>query len=382
MRALLAAMTIVVAAVADCNIQSVAVGPQGGEAAQGMAAHSTAILNLQGGEAAQGSMAAQATAILNLARVTSDGRYCISFSPFPAGYSPPAYGGEAPPPSLVAELLDRVLAAGRVKCVFTYGATVGNEHVPAAAAARGLPVIQGIYVGPDAGVNAREVASALALAAAYPRTVLGLVCGHEVRLRWDAGLAAVRVPECLAAVRAGGARVPVGHAATWPEACDEDYSGGAQCGRRWAPIATSLDFLLVHSYAFFENRVSMPARFPCLPPGAAAAHHVDRLRAVAAVFAPLPVMLGEFGWPGPPTPLRDPLGDAKCAALGDSVASRDAQYFVAVDTLRACRDAGEYACIPFTAVREPWKERVEGALGPWLGFCDPQPPYACDLPAL
>lgn len=123
-----------------------------------------------------------------------------------------------------------------------------------------------------------------------------------------------------------------------------------------------------------------PGRFPCIQPGGAAFHHIDRLRTVQSVYGSKPMILSEFGWPGPDFPVRDPAADPKCGDQGGSVATRDAKYFVAVSTLQGCRDSGNLPCIPFESYNEPWKEKTEGLFGSTLGFCSPDYAYGCELP--
>lgn len=39
-----------------------------------------------------------------------------------------------------------------------------------------------------------------------------------------------------------------------------------------------------------------------------------------------------------------------------------------------------HSCVLFTAYREPWKQLIEGYVGPYLGFCNDQPPHDCAFP--
>jgi exo-beta-1,3-glucanase (GH17 family) len=330
-------------------------------------------------------------AVADLVRVGPDGRYCMSFSPFPRGFRPAGVFGTGdgsqgqgePPFEIVAAVMDQVLASRQVKCVTAFSAQGVGGHIVRAASARGpLPVLLQLFIDLDQDNNRREVDAAISLLAQFPDTIVALICGYEVRLRWDAGLATDRIQACFRALQSNPRvppTLPIGTMATWPELCDEAYAAVDLCERQWRGGTDGASLLLVSTYAFFENR--NPARFPCLPPSAAGEHHVGRLKAVSRVYPQLPVILAEIGWPGPPEPTRDGLADFKCFPFGGSIGSVDAQYQVATDTLRRCRDE-HLPCILFEALKEPWKVVAEGFFGPFFGFCDADPPWTCNLPVV
>jgi hypothetical protein len=86
--------------------------------------------------------AADIAAVVELTSVTNTS-YCVDFSPYVENYAP---GVLEPPASLVGQLLDVLIATGKVKCIQVYGTLGGPGLVAGLAAARGLPVLQIIYL--------------------------------------------------------------------------------------------------------------------------------------------------------------------------------------------------------------------------------------------
>lgn len=93
--------------------------------------------------------------VLNTTRVGPDGRYCVNFTPYVTGFAPG--GGPEPSRELLAFLLDGVLAGGRVKCIFTYGTVQAYGEVPALAQARGIRVVQNIWLEGTPAQNTAQV---------------------------------------------------------------------------------------------------------------------------------------------------------------------------------------------------------------------------------
>lgn len=93
--------------------------------------------------------------VLNTTRVEQNGRYCVNFTPYVSGFSPG--GGPEPSRELVASLLDGVVAGGQVKCLFTYGTQQAYGEVPALAQARGIKVVQNIWLEGTPAQNTAQV---------------------------------------------------------------------------------------------------------------------------------------------------------------------------------------------------------------------------------
>lgn len=307
-----------------------------------------------------------------LRRVTSvtDDSYCIDFSPFVRGYIP---GVISPPESVIAQAMDSLVATRRVRCIFVYGADI--PAIPRLARERGIYVIQNAWIDANTAANNIQISQAIALARQYPQTIIGLVCGTEVRLRNFAGVANREVLNCVNQMRAAGVVQPIGHHATWPEWCDEEFPGQRypnNC-RRWEPVASAVDIIYVSAYAWWENQVGI--RFPCIGTEQAPGFHVDRLNEIIARYSPKLAILAEFGHPGTPVTYVDP--DSRAGPC--NIASVPNQRFIGAETLRLLRDQGHQGLL-FSAFDEPWKVASEGYIGEFWGFCAPDPPYACTLP--
>ncbi len=65
----------------------------------------------------------------------------------------------------------------------TYSTGQGLAAVPELAAKHGLKVLQGVWLSRNRTDNAKEIATAIELAKAYPDTIRGFVVGNEVLLR-------------------------------------------------------------------------------------------------------------------------------------------------------------------------------------------------------
>lgn len=144
--------------------------------------------------------------------------FCVDLSPFVSGYRPAQGSPEITPPEyVVARVLDSLIATGRVRCVLTYGARGAPESVPRLAAARGLKVIQGLWLTNDPALNQQEIWAAEFLARNFPDTIVSVICGSELRFRYSKAVAEPIVANCVRQLRAAGITQPIGYQGTWPE---------------------------------------------------------------------------------------------------------------------------------------------------------------------
>lgn len=82
-----------------------------------------------------------------------------------------------------------------------------------------------VFVDAPPFPNQDQIDSGIALATTFPDSVVGMICGSEVRLRNDAAVAESVITDCVTQLRAAGISQPIGHSATWPEWCNEDFPG-------------------------------------------------------------------------------------------------------------------------------------------------------------
>jgi len=82
-----------------------------------------------------------------------------------------------------------------------YGTLNAPGQVAKLAAARGLKVLQVIYLDPEPFPVADSIEAGKKLALDYPDTIKGLVCGNEVRRRNTKAVAEMLVTDCLTQLR-------------------------------------------------------------------------------------------------------------------------------------------------------------------------------------
>lgn len=189
--------------------------------------------------AAAALAAAAQTSAAELMTLTQPGneQYCVTFSPYSTGYMP--YENE-PPEAVIAAQLDEVVRSQHVTCIMVSAGVRAlrcasssqaagrrsnsptrphafNTHAPQVygtlnapglvaklAAARGLKVVQVIYLDPEPFPVADSIEAGKQLALEYPDTIKGLVCGNEVRRRNTKAIAEMLVTDCLTQLRGEG----------------------------------------------------------------------------------------------------------------------------------------------------------------------------------
>lgn len=255
---------------------------------------------------------------------------CVSYAPF-------RRAGETPfDPTLrisVAAIEDDLRRLATVTgCIRTYGTGHGLDTVPAVARKLGLKVLLGAWIGRDPAANARELERALALARDYRDTVQLLIVGNEVLLRQE--MEAVALAGLLAEARRASP-VPVTYADVW-----------AFWLRHREILLPHVDRVAVHILPYWEDE----------PMGSADAvdYVLRKAGEMRAAFAPLPVFVAETGWPavgrqrGPALP-----GRLEQAQLVRGLLAEEGFEFNLIE-----------------GFDQPWKRRLEGAMGGGWGLFD------------
>lgn len=198
---------------------------------------------------------------------------CLSYAPFRRAGSSPNDPGLIIPAQAIERDLARLATVSR--CVRIYGMANGLDQVPAIARRLGLRVWLGAWIGSDARLNRTELERALALAAENADIVDRLVVGSETLLRGELP------PAVLARLLAEARRrspVPVAYADVW-----EFWL------RHRDLLQPQVDEALIHILPYWEDR---PVAI-----GEAVDHVLDTYARMQASLAPLPVVIGETGWP-------------------------------------------------------------------------------------
>ncbi|MBN9427270.1 MAG: hypothetical protein J0H09_12265 [Burkholderiales bacterium] len=257
---------------------------------------------------------------------------CVSYAPF-------RLPGESPFDATFRVARERIvddlrLLAPRTRCVRTYSIDQGLDQVPGAARELGMQVLLGVWIGRDRDKNRVELERALSLANAHADVVRGLIIGNEVMLRRE-----LPERELLALLQQAQAAtaVPVTYADVW------------EFWLRHPQLAAAVDFLTIHILPYWEDE----------PVGVAAAveHVRDVYRTMQQHFAGRTILIGETGWPR--------AGRARQQAQPGRVEqARFVRSFVA---------AAQTEGLPYNLIEafdQPWKRRLEGAMGGYWGLLD------------
>ncbi|HOX88894.1 MAG TPA: hypothetical protein PLN55_04745 [Burkholderiaceae bacterium] len=301
----------------------------------GVARRGAALFLLAALVAALAAWAWQLARPLPLPEVAAARLPCVSYAPFRReGHTPFDPALVVPPEQIEADL--RALATV-THCVRTYGLDHGIDAVPEIARKLGLRVVLGAWIGRDALANRAQLERALQLARTHGDVIDLLVVGNEVLLRRE------QTPEAMAELlreARAASPVPVAYADVW-----EFWL------RHAAVLKPHVDVVAAHILPYWEDH----------PVGAVAA--VDHVHQIAGelrvAFAPLPVFVGETGWP------------AAGRQRGPAVAGTQEQSRF-VRELLARQASAPLAFNLIEAYDQPWKRRLEGAMGGHWGMFDAQ----------
>jgi exo-beta-1,3-glucanase (GH17 family) len=287
---------------------------------------------------------------------------CVAFSPY-VGDLTPDYG--APPSkALIDTLLDKIIKETSFRCIMTYGVMNGLEYTFAAAEARKLKVIAIIWLDKDVEVNNRSISSGIEAAKAYPKTIVKISCGSEVRTRHGNGFDG-EIVKCLDGLHNADVKQPVTTIDTWWEWCDRS----SPC--RPTGFEAKVDWIGINVFPWWENKHA--GVHSCVPADKAADFHIARLEEVRRTYPGKDVVLTEFGWPNGPegSTERNTRTGQQCG-----VASPKNQVNVIKETLKKLTEK-RWSGTVFEAFSENWKPGDEGAAGAYWGICEGKPPYKC-----
>ena len=269
---------------------------------------------------------------VRVGEAAADRVQCLSYAPFRKPGESPFIAGTMVGEARLRE--DLQLLAARTGCVRTYSVQQGLEAVPRIAQSLGMKVLLGVWLGRDRIENEAELTKAIALARQYPGTIDALVVGNEVLLRRE--LAEPVLAAYLDRARAGSG-VPVTYADVW-----EFWS-------EHRTLARHVSFVTVHILPYWEDH----------PVGidAAVDHIVRTAESMRRMFEGKEILIGETGWPS--------AGRSREAAVASRI--NQARFFREFSV--AAREHGfRYNFIE--AFDQPWKRRMEGAMGGNWGLFD------------
>lgn len=303
-----------------------------------------------------------ATAREKTTKAKDDALQCAAFSPY-VGKINPDYGAH-PSKELIDELLDTLVKETSFRCIMTYGVMNGLEHTFAAAEARHLKVIAIIWLDKDIAVNSRSISAGIVAAKAYPKTIIKLSCGSEVRTRHDYAFDG-EISRCINALHEAGVSQPITTIDTWWEWCNRT----TPCHQ--TNFGAQVDWIGTNVFPWWENKHS--GVFPCTPANKAADFHIARLEDIRRTYPGKEVILTEFGWPNGP---EGGTEANKRTQQQCSVAGPKNQALVVKSTFKKLAEKG-WSGVVFEAFSESWKPSNEGDVGSFWGICRGQPPYTC-----
>lgn len=270
-----------------------------------------------------------------LPEVTEARLPCVSYAPFRRpGHSPFDPTLIVTPAQIEADLR---LISTVSRCVRTYGVDRGLEAVPALARQLGLRVILGAWIDSDNASNAVQIQRALKLTRDYADAIDLLVIGNEVLLRGEQTPAALA--ELLASARRSSP-VPVTYADVW------------EFWRRHGDLLRQhVDVVTIHLLPYWEDTPVAVEQ--------AVAQIVTVNAEMQAIFSPLPVLIGETGWPA--------AGRQRGAAIpGRLEQARFVREVLAKLPYPPQKNLPAFNLIE--AFDQPWKRQLEGAMGGYWGI--------------
>lgn len=292
----------------------------------------------------------------------NDALQCAAFSPY-VGTLSPDYG-PSPSRELINTLLDKLVKETKFRCIMTYGVMNGLEYTFAAAEARHLKVIAIIWLDQDIAINSKSIASGIEVAKAFPKTIIKLSCGSEVRTRHNYAFDG-EITRCIDSLRKAGVSQPITTIDTWWEWCNRT----TPCHQN--SFGVQVDWIGTNIFPWWENKHS--GLYHCTPAKEAADFHIARLEDVRRTYPDKEVIVTEFGWPNGPEGRTEtnPKTGQKCG-----IANKKNQALVVQSTFKKLA-ARNWSGVVFEAFSENWKSSNEGDTGPFWGICQGEPPYTC-----
>ena len=287
---------------------------------------------------------------------------CAAFSPY-VGKLNPNYGAH-PSKELINELLDKLVKQTPFRCIMTYGVLNGLDTIFSAAETRHIQVIAILWLDDDSAVNSQSIAKGIEVAKAFPKTIIKLSCGSEVRTR-HGNVFDGEITRCIDGLRKAGVTQPITTIDTWWEWCNRSLT----CAQ--TTFASQVDWIGTNIFPWWENKFS--GIHTCTPANKAADFHIARLEEIRRTYPGKEVVVTEFGWPNGPeggTEINRKTGQ-HCG-----VASKKNQTLVIQSTFKKLAKK-KWSGVVFEAFSENWKPGDEGGFGSFWGICQGELPYNC-----
>jgi len=286
----------------------------------------------------------------------------VSFSPSVAPYSP----WNPPPTALITDLLNILHTTTKYKTLMMYYIDQWTVPLIANAGFKMLGILA-LNAGAD---NSAMINAGIAMAKAYPDTIVGIACGNELGLTNGITWSTIyTVSQCVTALKSAGVSQPVGVIDTYDSLCGR----GGSCAP-WSDLAgLPIDWIGANIYPYWDNVWSGSS--PCTYANTAAAKTMADHKNLMSIYN-VPVIVTEWGWPGAP-PGQTFLSQANVATGQQcGVCNDDSQKVMVQNMINLYRNTG-LPCNTFEAFREAWKG--SSSLSPEVnwGICLGTYPYTC-----
>ena len=218
-------------------------------------------------------------------------------------------------------------------CIRTYSSLPPQDDVVREADKLGMQVYLGIWVNADAKDTQKEIATALALAKAYPKAIRALVVGNEVMLRRE-----MTGEQLAAIIRDVKAR----------SGLQVTYADIFEFWRRNPVLAQAVDFMAIHILPHWDDPAPVSI-------DEVQAHVRGIIARVQRTFPGKPMIIGEIGWPS--------AGRTRGAAVPSLV--NEARF------IREFVNGAEAIGVPYNiieAIDQKWKRYPEGTVGGYWGL--------------
>ena len=287
---------------------------------------------------------------------------CTAFSPY-VGKLNPDYGAH-PSKELINSLLDTLIKETPFRCIMTYGVLNGLDAIFTAAEARHIKVIAILWLDNDPAVNSQSIAKGIEVAKAFPKTIIKLSCGSEVRTR-HGNVFDGEITRCIDGLRKAGVAQPITTIDTWWEWCNRSST----CAQ--TSFSAQVDWIGTNIFPWWENKYA--GAHTCTPAEKAADFHIARLEEVHRTYPGKEVIVTEFGWPnGPEGSTEVNIKTGKHCGIAD----KKNQMLVVKSTFEKLAKK-KWSGVVFEAFSENWKPTKEGSFGSFWGICQGEPPYNC-----
>ncbi|WP_462322083.1 glycosyltransferase family 2 protein [Halochromatium sp.] len=235
-------------------------------------------------------------------------------------------------PSLAEIDEDLALLQGEAHAVRTYSVDGPLGQVPQLAASHGLNVSLGAWIGPDRKANEAELDRLIEILGQPHRNIVRIFVGNEAILREDVEVAElIRDLDRIRPLT----EIPVGTAEPW------------HIWLKYPELAEHVDFIAIHLLPYWEG----------LPIDKAVDYAFSRLYQVQQAFPDKEVIIGEIGWPSNGRRNR-----------GAEPSQANQTRFLRRALARAERERVIYYVME--AFDQPWKVKIEGAIGTYWGVYD------------